>query len=149
MRFSEAIAHLLNGEYIRRSKWHKDYYIKLEDEVIVDSDEMNTSVSTEDIIANDWELYQHKLEAGTVVQYHDGTIGIVLDSYKTDKEYTVLNENGYVETLNEIQISPMKNDNELVAQYCEFASNGLKNLENTLETISNLVDESILVVENK
>ena len=79
MRFSEAIEHLLNGEYIRRSKWHKDYYIKLEDEVIVDSDEMNTSVSTEDIIANDWEIYQPKLEVGTVVQYNDGTIGIMLD----------------------------------------------------------------------
>lgn len=70
MRFSEAIEHLLNGEYIRRSKWHKDYYIKLEDEVIVDSDEMNTSVSTEDIIANDWELYQHKLDISTVIQYN-------------------------------------------------------------------------------
>lgn len=143
MRFSEAIEHLLNGEYIRRSKWHKDYYIKLEDEVIVDSDEMNTSVSTEDIIANDWELYQHKLDIGTVIQYNDGTIGIVLSLSKSDKEYTILDENGCVETVNKTQISSIKNDNKLVNQYCEFASNGLKNLENTLETISNLVDESI------
>lgn len=143
MRFSEAIEHLLNGEYIRRSKWHKDYYIKLEDEVIVDSDEMNTSVSTEDIIANDWELYQHKLDIGTVIQYNDGTIGIVLSLSKSDKEYTILDENGCVETVNKTQISSIKNDNKLVNQYCEFASNGLKNLTNTLETISNLVDESI------
>lgn len=143
MRFSEAIEHLLNGEYIRRSEWRKDFYIKLEDEVIVDSDEMNTSVSTEDIIANDWELYQHKLDIGTVIQYNDSTIGIVLSLSKSDKEYTILDENGCVETVNKTQISSIKNDNKLVNQYCEFASNGLKNIANTLETISNLVDESI------
>lgn len=145
MRFSEAIEHLLNGEYIRRSKWRK-VYIKLEDDAIFDSDGTDfsgTMFSMEDIIANDWEIYQPKLEVGTVIQYHDGTIGIVLDSCKSDKEYTVLNENGCVETLNETQISSIKNDNKLVNQYCEFASNGLKNLANTLETISNLVDESI------
>ena len=28
MRFSEAIEHLLNGEYIRRPEWRKDFYIK-------------------------------------------------------------------------------------------------------------------------
>lgn len=28
MRFSEAIEHLFNGKYIRRSKWRKDFYIK-------------------------------------------------------------------------------------------------------------------------
>ena len=38
MRFSEAIEHLLNGEYIRRSEWRKDFYIKLEDDAIVDCD---------------------------------------------------------------------------------------------------------------
>lgn len=38
MRFSEAIEHLFNGEYIRRSKWRKDFYIKREDDAVVDSD---------------------------------------------------------------------------------------------------------------
>lgn len=141
MRFSEAIEHLFNGEYIRRSKWRKDFYIKREDDAVVDSD--GEVFYSKDLIANDWEIYQPKLEVGTVVQYHDGTIGIVLDSCKSDKEYTILDENGCVETVNETQISSIKNDNKLVNQYCEFASNGLKNLENTLETISNLVDEDI------
>lgn len=142
MRFSEAIEYLLNGEYIRRPEWRKDFYIKLEDE-IVDSDGLTEVFYSKDIIANDWEIYQPKLDVGTVIQYNDGIIGIVLDPCESDKEYTVLNENGCVETLNETQISSIKNDNKLVNQYCEFASNGLKNLENTLETISNLVDEDI------
>lgn len=141
MRFSEAIEHLLNGEYIRRSEWRKDFYIKREDDAVVDSD--GEVFYSKDLIANDWEIYKPKLEVGTVVQYHDGTIGIVLDSCKSDKEYTILDENGCVETVNETQISSIKNDNKLVNQYCEFASNGLKNIANTLETISNLVDESI------
>ena len=89
------------------------------------------------------ELYQPKLEVGTVVQYHDGTIGIVLDSSKTDKEYTVLNENCCVETLNETQISSIKNDNELVDRDCKIASKRLKNLISTLEKISELVNEDI------
>ncbi|MBS4902235.1 MAG: hypothetical protein KHZ96_07125 [Coprobacillus sp.] len=143
MRFSEAIEHLLNGEYIRRSKWHKDYYIKLEDEVIVDSDEMNTSVSTEDIIANDWEIYQPKLEVGTVVQYNDGTIGIMLDSSKSDKEYTVLNENGCVETLNETQISLINIDDGRVSLHVDSASKKLKSLVLSLQMISELVNEDI------
>lgn len=141
MRFSEAIEHLFYGEYIRRSEWRKDFYIKREDDAVVDSD--GEVFYSKDLIANDWEIYKPKLEVGTVVQYHDGTIGIVLDSCKSDKEYTILDENGCVETVNETQISSIKNDNKLVNQYCEFASNGLKNIANTLETISNLVDESI------
>lgn len=143
MRFSEAIEHLFNGEYIRRSKWRKDFYIKLEDNVIVGSDGLAEVFYSKDIITNDWEIYQPKLDVGTVIQYNDGTIGIVLGLSKSDKEYTILDENGCVETLNETQISSIKNDNKLVNQYCEFASNELKNLANTLETISNLVDESI------
>lgn len=67
----------------------------------------------------------------------------MLSLSKSDKEYTILDENGCVETVNKTQISSIKNDNKLVNQYCEFASNGLKNIANTLETISNLVDESI------
>lgn len=66
MRFSEAIEHLLNGEYIRRSEWRKDFYIKLEDDVIVGSDVDEEVFYSEGFIANDWELYQPKLEVGTV-----------------------------------------------------------------------------------
>ena len=143
MRFSEAIEHLLNGEYIRRSEWRKDFYIKLEDDAIVDSDGEEGVFYSSIIIANDWEIYQPKLDVGTVVQHHDGTIGIVLDSSKSDKEYTVLNENGCVETLNETQISSIKNDNELVDRDCKIASKRLKNLISTLEKISELVNEGI------
>lgn len=141
MRFSEAIEHLLNGEYIRRSEWRKDFYIKREDDAVVDSD--GEVFYSKDLIANDWEIYQPKLEVGTVVQYHDGTIGIVLDSCKSDKEYTILDENGCVETVNETQISSIKNDNELVDQDCKIASKRLKNLISTLEKISELVNEDI------
>lgn len=143
MRFSEAIEPLLNGEYIRRSKWHKDYYIKLENDAIFDSDGTDfsgTMFSMEDIIANDWELYQSKLEVGTVVQYHDGTIGIVLDSSKSGKEYTVLNENGCVETVNESMISLINNDDEGVSLHEDSASKKLKSLVLSLQMISELVN---------
>ena len=143
MRFSEAIEHLLNGERIKEACWENGYYIKLENDKIVDCDGSAEVFDSKDIIANDWELYQPKLDVGTVIQHHDGTIGIVLSLSKSDKEYTVLNENGCVETVNETQISSIKNDNKLVNQYCEFANNGLKNLANTLETISELVNEDI------
>lgn len=141
MRFSEAIEHLLNGEYIRRSEWRKDFYIKREDDAVVDSD--GEVFYSKDLIANDWEIYQPKLEVGTVVQYHDGTIGIVLDSCKSDKEYTILDENGCVETVNETQILSIKNDNELVDRDCKIASKRLKNFISTLEKISELVNEDI------
>lgn len=142
MRFSEAIEHLLNGEYIRRSEWRKDFYIKLEDK-IVDCYGSEEVFYSKDIIDNDWEIYQPKLDVGTVIQHHDGTIGIVLSLSKSDKEYTVLNENGCVETLNETQISSIKNDNELVDRDCKIASKRLKNLISTLEKISELVNEGI------
>lgn len=142
MRFSEAIEYLLNGEYIRRSEWRKDFYIKLEDE-IVDSDGSAEAFYSKDIIANDWELYQTKLEVGTVVQYHDGIIGIVLSLSKSDKEYTILNENGCLEKADKTQISSIKNDNELVDRDCKIASKRLKNLISTLEKISELVNEDI------
>lgn len=142
MRFSEAIEYLLNVEYIRRPEWRKDFYIKLEDE-IVDSDGLTEVFYSKDIIANDWEIYQPKLDVGTVIQYNDGIIGIVLDPCESDKEYTVLNENGCVETLNETQISSIKNDNELVDRDCKIASKRLKNLISTLEKISELVNEGI------
>ena len=143
MRFSEALEYLLNGEYIRRSKWSKDFYIKLENDVIVGSDVGEEKFYSGGFIANDWELYQPKLDVGTVIQHHDGTIGIVLSLSKSDKEYTVLNENGCVETVNETQISSIKNDNELVDRDCKIASKRLKNLISTLEKISELVNEGI------
>lgn len=145
MKFSEAIEHLLNREYIRRSKWRK-VYIKLEDDAIFDSDGTDfsgTMFSMEDIIANDWEIYQPKLEVGTVIQYHDGTIGIVLDSCKSDKEYTVLNENGCVETLNETQISLINIDDGRVSLHEDSASKKLKSLVLSLQMISELVNEDI------
>lgn len=143
MRFSEAIEHLFNGEYIRRSKWRKDFYIKLEDNVIVGSDGLAEVFYSKDIITNDWEIYQPKLDVGTVIQYNDGTIGIVLSLSKSDKEYTILDENGCVETVNKTQISSIKNDNELVDRDCKIASKRLKNLISTLEKISELVNEDI------
>lgn len=91
----------------------------------------------------DWQLYHPKLDVGTVVQYHDGTIGIVLSLSKSDKEYIILDENGCVETVNETQISSIKNDNELVDRNCKIASKRLKNLISTLEKISELANECI------
>ena len=146
MRFSEAIEHLLNGEYIRRSKWHKDYYIKLENDAIFDSDGTDfsgTMFSMEDIIANDWEIYQPKLDVGTVIQHNDGTIGIVLSLSKSDKEYTVLNENGCVETVNETQISLINIDDGRVSLHEDSASKKFKSLILSLQMISELVNEDI------
>ena len=143
MRFSEAIEHLLNGERIKEECWEEGYYIKLENDKIVDCDGSAEVFYSKDIIANDWEIYQPKLDVGTVIQYNDGIIGIVLDPCESDKEYTVLNENGCVETLNETQISSIKNDNELVDRDCKIASKRLKNLISTLEKISELVNEDI------
>ena len=143
MRFSEAIEHLLNGERIKEACWEDGYYIKMENDKIVDCDGSAEVFYSKDIIANDWELYQLKLDIGTVIQYHNGTIGIVLDLSKSDKEYTVLNENGCVETLNETQISSIKNDDERVDRDCKIASKRLKNLISTLEKISELVNEGI------
>lgn len=141
MRFSEAIEHLLNGEYIRRSEWRKDFYIKREDDAVVDSD--GEVFYSKDLIANDWEIYKPKLEVGTVVQYHDGTIGIVLDSCKSDKEYTILDENGCVETVNETQISLINIDDGRVSLHEDSASKKLKSLVLSLQMISELVNEDI------
>lgn len=143
MRFSEAIEHLLNGEYIRRSEWRKDFYIKLEDDAIVDCDGSAEVFYSKDIFANDWEIYQPKLDVGTVIQHHDVTIGIVLDSCKSDKEYTVLNENGCVETLNETQISLINIDDGRVSLHVDSASKKLKSLVLSLQMISELVNEDI------
>ena len=144
MRFSEAIGHLLNGEYIRRSEWRKDFYIKkVEDDAIVDCDGSAEVFYSKDIIANDWEIYQPKLDVGTVIQYNDGIIGIVLDQCESDKEYTVLNENGCVETLNETQISLINIDDGRVSLHEDSASKKLKSLVLSLQMISELVNEDI------
>lgn len=143
MRFSEAIEHLFNGEYIRRSKWRKDFYIKLEDNVIVGSDGLAEVFYSKDILTNDWEIYHSKLDVGTVIQYNDGTIGIVLSLSKSDKEYTVLNENGCVETLNETEISLINIDDGRVSLHEDSASKKLKSLVLSLQMISELVNEDI------
>ena len=88
MRFSEAIEHLLNGERIKEACWENGYYIKLENDKIVDCDGSAEVFDSKDIIANDWEIYQPKLDVGAVIQYHDGTIGIVISLSESDKEYT-------------------------------------------------------------
>lgn len=98
---------------------------------------------SKDIIANDWELYQPKLDVGAVIQYNDGTIGIVLDSSKSDKEYTVFNENGCVETLNETQISLIDNDDERVGLLTRSASKMLRSIVSSLHTISEIANEDI------
>lgn len=141
MRFSEAIEHLLNGEYIRRSEWRKDFYIKLEDDAVVDSD--GEVFYSKDLIANDWELYQSKLEVGTVVQHNDGTIGIVVDFCNFSKECFILCADGCLEKVDESMVSSIKNDKELVDRDCKIASKRLKNLISTLEKISELVNEDI------
>lgn len=141
MRFSEAIEHLLNGEYIRRPEWRKDFYIKkVEDDAIVDCDGSAEVFYSKDIFANDWEIYQPKLDVGTVIQHHDGTIGIVLSLSKSDKEYTVLNENGCVKTLNETQISLINNDDEKVGLLVESTSRVFRSIVPSLQTISNVVN---------
>lgn len=84
----------------------------------------------------DWQLYHPKLDVGTVVQYHDGTIGIVLSLSKSDKEYIILDENGCVETVNETQISLINNDDEGVNLFIETASKKLRSVISSLQAIS-------------
>lgn len=140
MRFSEAIEHLLNGERIKEACWENGYYIKLENDKIVDCDGSAEVFDSKDIIANDWELYQPKLDAGAVIQYNDGTIGIVLSLSELDKEYTILDENGCVETLDEIQISLINNDNEKVNLLAESTSRMFRSIVSSLQTISEIVN---------
>lgn len=141
MRFSEAIEHLLNGEYIRRSKWSKDFYIKLEDDVIIGSDGEEEKFYSGGFIANDWEIYQPKLDVGTVVQHHDGTIGIVVDFCNFSKECFILCADGCLEKVDESMVSSIKNDDKLVKRYINFANENLKALVSTLDTISNFVNK--------
>ena len=98
---------------------------------------------SKDIIDNNWEIYQPKLDVCTVIQYNDGIIGIVLDQCESDKEYTVLNENGCVETLNETQLSLINIDDGRVSLHEDSASKKLKSLVLSLQMISELVNEDI------
>ena len=141
MRFSEAIEHLLNGEYIRRPEWRKDFYIKkAEDDAIVNCDGSAEVFYSKDIFANDWEIYQPKLDVGTVIQHHDGTIGIVLSLSELDKEYIILDENGCVETVNESQVSLINIDDGKVSLHEDSASKNLKSVVLSLQMISELVN---------
>ncbi len=141
MRFSEAIEHFLNGERIRRKDWEKDYYIKLENDKIVDCYGIPGIFVSNVVIANDWEIYQPKLDVGTVVQHHDGTIGIVVDFCNFSKECFVLCADGCLEKVDESMVSSIKNDNKLVKRYINFANENLKALVSTLDTISNFVNK--------
>lgn len=144
MNFPEATKHLLNGEYIRRLKWYKDYYIKLENDAIFSSDGTDfsgTMFSMGDIIANDWEIYQPKLDVGTVVQHRDGTIGIIVDFCNFSNECFILCADGCLEKVDESMVSSIKNDDKLVKRYINFANENLKALVSTLDTISNFVNK--------
>lgn len=139
MRFSEAIEHLLNGECIKEACWENGYYIKLENDKIVGCDGSAEVFDSKDIIANDWELYQPKLDVGAVIQYNDGTIGIVLSLSELDKEYTILDENGCVETVNESQVSLINIDDGRISLHEDSASKKLRSLVLSLQMISELV----------
>ena len=121
MRFSEAIDHLLNGERIKEECWEEGYYIKLENDKIVDCDGSAEVFNGKDIIVNDWEIYQPKLDVGTVVQHHDGTIGIVVDFCNFSKECFILCADGCLEKVDESMVSSIKNDDKLVKRYINFA----------------------------
>ncbi len=141
MRFSEAIDHLLNGERIKEECWEEGYYIKLENDKIVDCDGSAEVFNGKDIIVNDWEIYQPKLDVGTVVQHHDGTIGIVVDFCNFSKECFILCADGCLEKVDESMVSSIKNDDKLVKRYINFANENLKALVSTLDTISNFVNK--------
>ena len=141
MRFSEAIDHLLNGERIKEECWEEGYYIKLENDKIVDCDGSAEVFNGKDIIVNDWEIYQPKLDVGTVVQHHDGTIGIVVDFCNFSKECFILCADGCLEKVDESMVSSIKNDDKLVKRYIIFANENLKALVSTLDTISNFVNK--------
>ena len=114
MRFSEAIEHLLNGERIKEACWENGYYIKLENDKIVDCDGSTEVFDSKDIIANDWEIYQPKLDVGTVVQHHDGIIGIVVDFCNFSKVCFIPCADGCLEKVDESMVSSIKNDDKLV-----------------------------------
>ncbi len=144
MDFSEITRHLLNGKRIRRTCWENDCYFRMEGDGLVDNNGNLQLVLGKDIIANDWELFEPKIDVGTIIQYHDGTIGIVLDidayEYASSPKYTILDENGCVETVDETQISLINIDDEGVNSLVENAIKKLRSVVSSLQTISELVN---------
>lgn len=144
MDFSEITRHLLNGKRIRRTCWEDGCYFRMEDDGLVDNNGNLQLVLGKDIIAKDWELFEPKIDVGTIIQYHDGTIGIVLDidayEYASSPKYTILDENGCVETVDETQISLINIDDEGVNSLVENAIKKLRSVVSLLQTISELVN---------
>lgn len=141
MDFSEITKHLLNGKRIRRTCWEDGYYFKMEDDGLVDNNGNLQLVLGKDIIAKDWELFEPKIDVGTVIQYNDGIVGIVLDIDALSPKYAILDENGCIETLDETQISSVENDDERVGLLAESTSKKLRSIISSLQTISEIVDE--------
>lgn len=140
MDFSEITRHLLNGKRIRRTCWEEGCYFRMEGDGLVDNNGNLQLVLGKDIIAKDWELFEPKIDVGTILQYHDGTIGIVLDIDAFSPKYTILDENGYVETVDETQISLINIDDEGTNSLVENAIKKLRSVVSSLQTISELVN---------
>lgn len=139
MDFSEITKHLLNGKRIRRTCWEDGCYFRMEDDGLVDNNGNLQLVLGKDIIAKDWELFEPKIDVGTVIQYHDDTIGIVLDINALSPKYTVLNENGCIETVNETQISLINTDDGRVNSWADNASIKLGSVVLSLQTVSKIL----------
>ena len=148
MDFSEITKHLLNGKRIRRTCWEDGCYFRMEDDGLVDNNGNLQLVLGKDIIANDWELFKPKIDVGTVIQYNDGTVGIVLDidfceyayEYGLSYKYTILDENWCIETINETQISLINNDDKGVKFYIKSVNEFLTSVVSTLQKISTLIN---------
>ena len=140
MDFSEITRHLLNGKRIRRTCWEDGCYFRMEDDGLVDNNGNLQLVLGKDIIAKDWELFEPKIDMGTIIQYNDGTIGIVLDKDASSPNYTILDENGCVETADETQISLINIDDGRVKFYIKSVNEFLTSVVSTLQTISKLVN---------
>lgn len=139
MDFSEITKHLLNGKRIRRTCWEDGCYFRMEDDGLVDNNDNLQLVLGKDIIAKDWELFEPKIDVGTVIQYHDDTIGIVLDINALSPKYIILDENGCVETLNETQISLINTDDGRVNSWADNASIKLGSVVLSLQTVSKIL----------
>lgn len=148
MDFSEITKHLLNGKRIRRTCWEDGCYFRMEGDGLVDNNGNLQLVLGKDIIANDWELFEPKIDVGTVIQYNDGTVGIVLNidfceyayEYGLSYKYTILDENWCIETINETQISLINNDDKGVKFYIKSVNEFLTSVVSTLQKISTLIN---------
>ena len=147
MDFSEITKHLLNEKRIRRTCWEDGCYFRMEGDGLVDNNGNLQLVLGKDIIANDWELFEPKIDVGTVIQYNDGTVGIVLDidfceyayEYGLSYKYTILDENWCIETINETQISLINTDDGRVNSWAENASRKLGSVVLSLQTVSKIL----------